>query len=662
MAGELLRGETMVFTTMNFDDFRIRRLRVVMRPRGVFITSALAMFVFSTVSLLSATYYVDYAGGSDANAGTSSIAPWKHCPGDDAATGVPGGTELGPGDRIKFKGGVSYLGAITAKWNGERGAEIIYDGNTSGDFGEGRAIIDGSDPLTSWARCASSDDARGNSFWANLIYTVIPTNRVETVLSGRLHQNEELLWVAQEPDLSNPFLYDEIEEFYAVPPAAATTTTIVDSARLTGGTAQRWIGASVIVWREPNVVDVREITNFEPSSARITFEELGGVPYTNHDTRYSLFNGVHALDREGEYVMVQEGQNYRIILWPRHGDTNGIRISVRGFGFNTVSRSHLQFRGFAIARQFGQANNGGTAIGRYTGSLWQTNITVANNVIKHTGKPSGALAAIYLFRCSQSAVTNNILWQLSKSRGIFLNTGSENLCQDNYVTNAGRTGITFYNQTNSVLRRNYAVAGGGVHANGMNVYSDSDGVVVSENYISDSNIAFTYSSSHNLTFINNICISTNERCFATFGDITGTNRLYNNLFLESPSRNAVYIRAAYRKLFHFANNILDGSDFGDLPGGESGLNRHDNIFTSIYDDDVAFGPGEVYWIDRNTLFGDARRRDYRIRQGVRGVNMSSLFTHDFSRNQRSRWDIGAFEFDGTNTFNPVSPFNLRMGP
>ena len=90
-----------------------------------------------------ATYYVDYAGGSDLNSGTSPATAWKHVPGDPLASGIPANTTLLPGDTVVFKGGVVYNGTVVIPWSGLLGRPITYDGNSAGTFGTGEAIIDG---------------------------------------------------------------------------------------------------------------------------------------------------------------------------------------------------------------------------------------------------------------------------------------------------------------------------------------------------------------------------------------------------------------------------------------------------------------------------------------------------------------------------------------
>src|SRR5574337_216031 len=62
------------------------------------------------------TYYIDFAGGSDANAGTSISAPWKHAPGMNGCTANCAATTPTGGDSFIFKGGVTWDYSIWP-WN-----------------------------------------------------------------------------------------------------------------------------------------------------------------------------------------------------------------------------------------------------------------------------------------------------------------------------------------------------------------------------------------------------------------------------------------------------------------------------------------------------------------------------------------------------------------
>jgi hypothetical protein len=91
-----------------------------------------------------ASYYVDYGSGSDANNGVSTNSPWQHCPGDPTASGTAAGTSLAAGDTVFFKGGVAYAfgkTGIALNWAGGAGNPITYDGNSAGTWGTGKALM-----------------------------------------------------------------------------------------------------------------------------------------------------------------------------------------------------------------------------------------------------------------------------------------------------------------------------------------------------------------------------------------------------------------------------------------------------------------------------------------------------------------------------------------
>lgn len=107
------------------------------------ILTLAAIAACAAVRLCATEYYIDYVGGADTNQGTSVESAWKHCPGDAAAGGRAAAGHLSPGDVVHFKGGVTYLlssgAGIALRWDGATEAPIVYDGNSSGRWGEGRA-------------------------------------------------------------------------------------------------------------------------------------------------------------------------------------------------------------------------------------------------------------------------------------------------------------------------------------------------------------------------------------------------------------------------------------------------------------------------------------------------------------------------------------------
>lgn len=112
----------------------------------------LASTLFLTPSASAADYYIDYASGADDNDGISKNSPWKHCPGDSKAT-ANATVSFQPGDKVFFKGGVSYILTSTNAYSvygvpglyvinsGTVDKPITYDGNSAGDWGTGKAQI-----------------------------------------------------------------------------------------------------------------------------------------------------------------------------------------------------------------------------------------------------------------------------------------------------------------------------------------------------------------------------------------------------------------------------------------------------------------------------------------------------------------------------------------
>ena len=104
----------------------------------------IVLAVIALTSLCAAKpHYVDFVNGSDAASGGSPSDPWKHCPGDDSATARARGAALRPGDTVFFRGGIIYRGQIAMKWSGHGDAPVVYDGNSSGQWGWDKAVIDG---------------------------------------------------------------------------------------------------------------------------------------------------------------------------------------------------------------------------------------------------------------------------------------------------------------------------------------------------------------------------------------------------------------------------------------------------------------------------------------------------------------------------------------
>jgi hypothetical protein len=106
------------------------------------------------------TYYIDFQNGNDSNNGTSMSTAFKHCPGDGNGENVAKNTIVNAGDFLIFKGGVEYIGQIVVTRSGASGTPIVYDGNSNGSWGTGRAILSGDSMVYS----SGFDLSSGRSF------------------------------------------------------------------------------------------------------------------------------------------------------------------------------------------------------------------------------------------------------------------------------------------------------------------------------------------------------------------------------------------------------------------------------------------------------------------------------------------------------------------
>jgi len=177
------------------------------------LVAAVATVMWVTFPLRAAEYYVDFDGGKDSAAGTSADQAWKHSPGDPAAEGGPKAAKLGPGDTVLFKGSVVYRGTIAIGAGGAEGKPLVFDGN-SGRFGQGRAIIDGSQDLVGWRPCASAEECAGNPNWKNIYWA--PAPKGAGVFTINLCEGNVTLPIAQDPKPADPFFEDVVSSYRPV--------------------------------------------------------------------------------------------------------------------------------------------------------------------------------------------------------------------------------------------------------------------------------------------------------------------------------------------------------------------------------------------------------------------------------------------------------------
>jgi len=282
--------------------------------------------------------------------------------------------------------------------------------------------VDGSEDLAGWQPCASADQCGGKPNWKNICSAWAPAE-VNPFLAN-LYQDEHMLWIAQDPNESDPFYMDRFAEYREISPGAATPTTLVDAAYFTQSDARAWDGAYVAIWAKPNIVYYLKVTGFDPARHELAYEKLPNEHYTDPRGRYALLNHSRVLDTPGEYVFSQEKDDrgrQKVYLWPLGGEMppKGVTVTLRSVGFDLNGRQHVVVQGFTIQKFSSRPPNRGAAVSndRATGAQ---DILVRDNVIRwcNTDLTTWKHAGINLTGVKGGAVENNRVYENRRAGGI----------------------------------------------------------------------------------------------------------------------------------------------------------------------------------------------------------------------------------------------------
>ena len=648
----MTRAEDKVKKTM------IRRIVVMGIVFLLSLQGGAFLIAFVGFSVSAATFYIDFDGGLDSRAGTSSEQSWQHCPGDTNATGTAASTTPTPGDTIVFKGGVHYRGAIKCKSSGSTGNPIVYDGNTAGNFGSGQAIIDGSENLTNWTLCVSAADCGGNPNWTNIYKATVPTNM--DVFSANMYENDQMLWPSQNPNLKDPHFADDLTTFTPISSDRVTRTNLTDVNTFTQADSNYYAGCYIRLWGEGNSVRILPITGYIPEENRITFADTGANSlYTNRTVYYALVNHASFVDVPGEYSV--NGTTHTLYLWPLNGvDPYGetITYGVRRRGFDFNGKSNVTIQGFKIQKMTSGAKELYMGCGIIDQNGGSGNTVRNNEVTKNYAQDLSTSGSITMTGGGTNVVIDtNYIHENPHSRGILATIRNSVVSRNTLQANGG-TAIAFFGCRNSQMVRNIATGNLGVHANGLSVYLGSSNCLVAYNTVFDGAIALTLQDSRNITVAYNLLQTAQKG--PTSADWSSAKQIsdgiyyYNNIMLNSYNQ-ALFLGNYYTNVV-VRNNILDGCSFNvkNAINVTNGASYSHNIYTSLHWQQSAnsgwsLSVGESVQTNKSRLFVDPEKRDFHLKSGSPAIDagIDVGFAIDLDRQPVPTGDapdIGAYEY------------------
>lgn len=528
------------------------------------------------------TYYVDFDRGSDQASGLDEAQAWKHAPGDPQAQDGPRRAALQPGDRVLFRGGVVYRGAILLQTSGEAGRPITYSGR---GFGAGRAIISGRDVVPAQVRaCDAQPGCAGLPASSDLRVIDLPQ---PVRPSDQVRLGGQLLNLAQAPDLPDGFWYDDLKHYQ--PASRSNLTLASDRWRLRNGFIRKTLGAAPVedlvvqVWGQPNAIATARAESYDPGSSTLVLKTPELKPYDDQDTLFALANHPTLIRRADQFATLDKGARL-VVKAPLALGDGQVEVSRRGVAFTLAAVSHVAIEGFDIQGFTGGDKDWGSGSALLSNGAPVRDVTFRDNEVHDLTSWAGS-GAVQVSNISGLSVADNRFFRLWRGAGVMLGGKSSDIqIVRNSFDQIGRTGILVIGARRVWIDRNRLTALWAHHGNGVSVYLNNQDVLVSNNLIRETPRGITFQGPdmangepNRIVFRRNLVLATREESFAlqSWGGDTQGVTIEGNVLLVKDGGYALGLTGVDRAVV-VRRNLVGSMRVGGEPPGDWVL--RDNVF------------------------------------------------------------------------------------
>lgn len=373
---------------------------------------------------------------------------------------------------------------------------------------------------------------------------------------------------------------------------------------------------------------------------------------------FAILNHPSVLDQRGEFIYYKKSNgNLVVYLIPYNQNVDNLSLINKSVAFIPAAASKGQYttiRGLKI-KNYGQWENSRSGGIVYPSSFGAHGVRIENLDIQNV-----VGTGINIYNSDNSIVRKNFIRSIKEARGISVGNSSNAIVADNIVDETERTSIYFAGTVDSIMAANY-VGKQGLHGNGLTAYQNSQRIVFYRNFVNTDNIAATIQSSSDITFLDNILLSSAYSPIASWSGGTGYLRIINNTLITygSGSTSITIGSSDSYSDCRYLNNITSGG-----LGGTSCV-RNNNLYTRLAwfenaSSGWSFGSGEYLDSNMQTIFKDNKNLDFNLAIGSSAINRGLSrdshfdptrfspinFNLDFtgkSRIHNSQIDLGAIE-------------------